>query len=116
MEDRFPKNITNLVIMAVMAFALIVDIQSVLGVVGKCKSDEHADSGVPSTMVPLLLAIGKELPQGLTLEDIQKIGSAFGDCGSPGVLDNPGEGLSGEDLKQILDQNEFLACAAQRRN
>ena len=67
-------------------------------------------------MVPLLLAIGQESSQGLTLEDIQKIGFAFGDGPSPGVLDIPGEGLSGEDLKQILDQDEFQACAAEGRN
>ena len=99
-----------------MAFALILAIQAVLGVLGRFKGDEQASQGVSSTVVPLLPAIDQELPQGLTPGDIQKIGSVFGDGSSPGVLDNPGGGLSGEDLKQILDQAEFLACAAEGRN
>ena len=68
---------------------------------------------MPSTVAPLLAAIDQELSQGLTPEDIQKIGSVFGDGSSPGVLDNPGGGLSGEDLKEILDHAGFLACGAE---
>ena len=67
-------------------------------------------------MAPLLAAIDQELSQGLTPEDTQKIGSVFGDGSSRGVLDNPGGELSGEDLKEILDQAEFLARAADGRN
>jgi hypothetical protein len=110
------KKLTNLVIMGAMAFALILAIQGVLGVLEKFKDDDQASQGVPSTVAPLLPAIDQGLPQGLTSEDIQKIGSVFGDGSSPGLLDNPGGGLSGEDLKQILEQAEFLACAAEGRN
>ena len=64
-------------------------------------------------MAPLLAAIDQGLSQGLTPADIKKIGSVFGDGSSPGVLDNPGGGLSGEDLKEILEQAGFLACASE---
>jgi len=110
------KKITNLIIMSVLAFALILAIQAVLGVLERFRGDEQTNQNVPSTVVPLLPALDQESPKGLTPEDIQKIGSVFGDGSSPGVLDNPGGGLSGEDLKQILDQAEFLACAAEGRN
>jgi hypothetical protein len=110
------KKVTNLVIMGAMAFALILAIQGILGVVERFKGDDQANQGVPSTVVPLLPAIDQELPQGLTSEDIEKIGSVFGDGSSPGVLDNPGGGLGGEDLKRILEEAEFLACAAEGRN
>jgi len=60
------KKVTNLVIMAVMAFALILAIQGILGVLDKFKSDEPGDQGVPSTMIPLLPAFGQFLPQGIT--------------------------------------------------
>ena len=40
-----------------------------------------------STVASLLAAIDQELSQGLTPEDIQKIGSVFGDGSSPGVLE-----------------------------
>jgi hypothetical protein len=110
------KKTTNLIIMAVIAIALILAIQAVLGVLERFKGDEKANAGVPSTVVPLIPAFDQEPPQGLTPEDIQKISSAFGDGSGFGLLDNPGQGLSGEDLKQILEQAEFLACAAEGRN
>lgn len=110
------KKVTNLVIMAVMAFALILAIQGILGVLDKFKSDEPGDQGVPSTMIPLLPAFGQDLPQGLTPEDIQKISSAFGNDSASGLTDQLGQGLSIEDLKQTLDQAEFLACTLQGRS
>ena len=100
--------------MAVMAFALILAIQGVLGVMEKFKSDEQADQGVPPTIIPLLPGIEQELPQGLTPEDIQKISSAFGD--GSGSSEQTGQGLTSEDLKQTLDQAEFLACTLQGRS
>ena len=110
------KKGTNLVIMAVMAFALILAIQGILGVLEKFKSDERAEQGVKSTIIPLLPAFGQELPQGLTPEDIQKISSAFGNDSFSGLTDQLGRGLSSEDLKQTLDQAEFLACTLQGRS
>ena len=110
------KKITNLVIMAVMAFALILAAQGVLGVLDKFKSDEPGDQGVPSTMIPLLPAFGQFLPRGLTPEDIQKISSAFGNDSPSGLTDQIGQGLSIEGLKQTLDQAEFLACTLQGRS
>ena len=64
------KKVTNLVIMAVSAFALILAIQGVLGVLDKFKSDEPAEQGVPSTIIPSLPVYGQDLPQDLTQEDI----------------------------------------------
>ncbi len=110
------KKVTNLVIMAVMAFALILAIQGVLGVLNKFKSDEPVEQGVPSTIIPLLPAFDQELLQGLTPEDIQKISSAFGNDSPSGLADQLGQGLSSEDLKQTLDQAEFLACTLQGRS
>ncbi len=102
--------------MAVMAFALILAIQGVLDVVERFKGDGQANQGVLSTVVPLLPVLDQDLPQGLTPEDIQKISSAFGDGPAPGVSGNAGEGIRGEDLKQTLDQTEFLACTLQCGN
>jgi hypothetical protein len=110
------KKLTNLVITGVMAFALILAIRGVLGLVEKFKGDEQAGQGVPSTVVPLLPAVDQELPRGLTSEDLKKIGDTFGDGPVSDLLDNPGGGLSGEDLKQVFEQAEFLACAAEGRN
>ena len=110
------KKVSNVVVMAVIAFALILAIQGILGVLEKFKSDEQAGQGVPSTVNPLLPAVEQELPQGLTPENIQKISSAFGD-GSPfGPLDQSGSELRSEDLKQVLDQAEFFACTLQGRS
>ena len=47
------KKVTNLVIMAVMAFALILAIQGILGVLERFKSDERAEQGVPSWLVEI---------------------------------------------------------------
>ena len=110
------KKVTNLVIMAVMAFALILAIQGILGVLDKFKSDEPAGQGAPSTIIPLLPSIDQELPQGLTPEDIQKISSAFGNGPPSGLTDQLEQGLSTEDLKQTLDQAEFLAYTLQGRS
>ena len=110
------KKVTNLVLMTVIAFALILAIQGILGVLEKFKSDERAEQGVPSTIIPLLPALDQELPQGLTPEDIQKISSAFGNDSSSGWTDQLGQGLSSENLKQTLDQAEFLACTLQGRS
>lgn len=109
------KKITNLVLMAIIAFALILAIQGVLGVLEKFKSGEQASRGVTPTTVPLLPAIDLDLSQDITPEDIQKIRSAFGDGSGSGLQDQLGQGLSSEDLQQALDQAEFLACAAQGR-
>ena len=110
------KKVTNLVIMAVMAFALILAIQGILGVLEKFKSDDRAEQGVPSTIIPLLPAFDQELPQGLTPEDIQKISSAFGNDSLSGLTDQLRQALSSEDLKQTLDQAAFLACTLQGRS
>ena len=110
------KKVSILVIMAVLAFAFILAIQAVLGVLDKFKSDEQAVQVVPSRIIPLLPAFDLELPRGLSPEDIQKISSAFGDGSTFGLFDKLGSGLSSEDLRQILDQADFLACTLQGRS
>ncbi|MCH2516696.1 MAG: hypothetical protein MK210_00645 [Dehalococcoidia bacterium] len=107
------KKVTNLVIMAVSAFALILAIQGVLGVLDKFKSDEPAEQGVPSTIIPLLPAYGQDLPQDLTQEDIEKISSALGGETIAGLQEQLGQGISDQELQKTLKQAEALACSFQ---
>ena len=107
------KKVTNLVIMAVMAFALILAIQGILGVLDKFKSDEPGDQGVPSTMIPLLPAFGQFLPQGITQEDIKKISSVLGDETISELQEQLGQAISDQELQKVLKQAEALACSFQ---
>ena len=107
------KKVTNLVIMAVMAFALILAIQGVLGVLGKFKSDEPADQGAPSTIIPLLPAFGQDLPLDLTQEDIEKISSVLGDETISRLQEQLGQVIDDQELQKTLKQAEALACSFQ---
>ena len=107
------KKVTNLAIMAVMAFALILAIQGILGVLDKLKSDEPADQGEPSTIIPLLPGFGQDLPQGLTQEYIEKISSVLGDETISGLQEQLGQGISDQESRKTLKQAEALACSFQ---
>ena len=107
------KKVTNLAIMAVMAFALILAIQGILGVLDKFKSDEPGDQGESSTMIQLLPALGQFLPQGITQEDIKKISSVLGGETIYGLQEQLGQAISDQELQKVLKQAEALACSFQ---
>ena len=107
------KKIPNLVLMAIIAFALILALQGVLGVMAKFKGKDQANQAVPSTIVPLQPAFGQDLSKDLTQEDIERISSALGDETISALQEQLGQGISAQDLQRALEQAEALACGLQ---
>ena len=99
--------------MAIIAFALILAFQGILGLVDKLKGKEQANQAAPSTLVPLQPARGRDLSQVLTQQDIEKIRSALADGALSGLQKRLAQVLSDEELQRALEQAEALSCALQ---
>lgn len=102
--------------MAIIAFALILAFQGILGLVDKLKGKEQANQAAPSTLIPLQPALGRDLSQDLTRQDIERIIFPLLDGAFSGLQEQLEQGLSSEDLQRALKQAEALSCAFQGGN